>query len=246
MNWICNSCGYENEYNDESQPTECLCCGEPATEDQLNLAKRELENFHKELDDQKRLERLRQKAQKRQRKIEQSVHIFTKSARSLAVACIVFVVFSFVFIGFNIYRGSVSLNNIAGNTKSISLMDNEMFPVHVMSNNLSHNHKEFIDNYSTSISYTAKGRRLALRENLKDLKEKNNKILAVLFSGIKEIGTGFQNRYENAKDINPIFQSSILQGFNNLTVNMDALWEQTKQNIDLLIDSITKKVGEFK
>ena len=49
MNWVCESCGYENEYNDESQPTECLCCGEPASEHQLNQAKQELEKYLKKM-----------------------------------------------------------------------------------------------------------------------------------------------------------------------------------------------------
>ena len=30
MNWLCNSCGYENEYKKGAKIAECRCCGEPA------------------------------------------------------------------------------------------------------------------------------------------------------------------------------------------------------------------------
>lgn len=89
MNWVCESCGYENEYNDESQPTECLCCGEPASEHQLNQAKQELEKYHKEQARQRRLEQLRQEAIKQQEKIEHSIDAFAKGIKGIAAACIV-------------------------------------------------------------------------------------------------------------------------------------------------------------
>ena len=86
MNWVCESCGYENEYNDESQPTECLCCGEPASEHQLNQAKQELEKYHKEQARQRRLEQLRQEAIKQQEKIEHSIDAFAKGIKGIAAA----------------------------------------------------------------------------------------------------------------------------------------------------------------
>ena len=246
MNWICNSCGYENEYNDESQPTECLCCGEPATEDQLNLARCALEKYHKELEHQKRLEKLRQKALKRQKKIERSVNSFIKSVKNLAVACIVFMILSFALAGFSIYKGSISLNNIADSIKYISVMDNMMYPVNVISDSLNHKNKEYIDNFSQNISPTAKGKRLIVTENMKDLAEKNKKSLTVSFSGFKRISADFQDRYEYAKDNIMVSQSNISESFNNLTVNMNMFWSQTGQNIKLLVDSISKKVGRSK
>lgn len=119
MNWVCESCGYENEYNDESQPTECLCCGEPASEHLLNQARRALEKYHKEQERQRRLEQLRQEAIKRQEKIEHSINAFIKGVREIATACIVVMILAVAITGFNVYKGNVTPKYIGTNIKNI-------------------------------------------------------------------------------------------------------------------------------
>ena len=51
MNWLCNSCGYENEYKKGAKIAECLCCGEPAPMDkpvqmQPDVKKTSKESIH--------------------------------------------------------------------------------------------------------------------------------------------------------------------------------------------------------
>lgn len=47
MGWLCDVCGYENEFNEESHPAFCLCCGEPAPRNKIIEARRELKAYHR-------------------------------------------------------------------------------------------------------------------------------------------------------------------------------------------------------
>ena len=99
MNWICESCGYENEYNDESQPTECQCCGELASEQQINQARRALERYHREQERERRLEQLRQEAIKQQKKIEDLIDTFVKGLKGVAAACVMSIIIAGAIVG---------------------------------------------------------------------------------------------------------------------------------------------------
>ena len=246
MNWVCESCGYENEYNDESQPTECLCCGEPASEHLLNQARRALEKCHKEQERQRRLEQLRQEAIKRQEKIERSIKTFIKGVRTLATACIVFMVLSVAFAGFNIYKGNVSLKYIGNNVKSITVMDNMVVPVNVISDSLSQKVSELTDSIIQNVSYTAQGKNHSVTENLKGLADENKETMAVTFSGLKGMGVDFSEGHDNRKDNIAVSQSNVSDGYKNLTVNLKLFWKQATKNFNQLVDSISKKVGRSK
>ena len=264
MNWICEFCGYENEYNDESQPTECLCCGEPASEHLLNQARRALEKYHKEQERQRRLEQLRQEAIKRQEKIERSIKAFVKGVRSLATACIILMILSVAFAGFNIYKGNVTLNYIGANVKSITAMDNVVVPAKVISDNLSQKALELTDSIIQNVGYTAQGKNYAVTENLKGLADKNKEsisrtlsgitvladenkeTMAVTVSGLKKMGEDFSEGYDNRTDNIAVSQSNISDGYNNLTVNLKLFWKQVTKNFNQLVDSISKKVGRSK
>lgn len=228
MNWVCESCGYENEYNDESQPTECLCCGEPASEHLLNQARRALEKYHKEQECQRRLEQLRQEAIKRQEKIERSIKTFIKGVRTLATACIVFMVLSVAFAGFNIYKGNVSLKYIGNNVKSITVMDNMVVSVNVISDSLSQKVSELTDSIIQNVSYTVQGKNYSVTENLKGM------------------GVDFSEGHDNRKDNIAVSQSNVSDGYKNLTVNLKLFWKQATKNFNQLVDSISKKVGRSK
>lgn len=246
MNWVCDSCGYENEYNDESQPAECLCCGEPASEHLLNQAKRALEKFHKEQEYQRRLEQLRLEAIRRQEKIEHSIRTFIKSVRELATACIVFMVLSIAFAGFNIYKGNVSLKYIADNVKYITVMDNMVVPLKVTSDNLSKNASELTANIVQNISYTAQDKNYTVTENLKRLADENKDRMISTVSSLKVLGVNFTEGYESRRENTVVSRSNVSDAYKNLTVNLKLFWKQAVQNFNQLINSISKKVGRSK
>lgn len=69
MYWVCEECGWENEYSDEVKYTECQCCGSPATEKNITEATKALNRFHQEEERRKREEAIRLKVEKRQQAI---------------------------------------------------------------------------------------------------------------------------------------------------------------------------------
>lgn len=158
MNWVCESCGYENEYNDESQPTECLCCGEPASEHQLNQAKQELEKYHKEQARQRRLEQLRQEAIKQQEKIEHSIDAFAKGIKGIAAACIVAMILAVAIAGLNVCQGNITLKYIGTNIKNISVVDNVTDVTENVSEHLRENTLEYKNNIVRNVSFTTKSK----------------------------------------------------------------------------------------
>lgn len=246
MNWVCESCGYENEYNDESQPTECLCCGAPASDHLLNQARRALEKHHKEQERQRRLEQLRREAAKRQEKIERSINTLIKSMRIWTTACVVFMVLSVILAGFYIYKGNVSLKYMRDNVRCITVMDNIMGSVNMISDNLNQNGAEFENHIIQNISYIARGKNHALPENLKGLADENKKRMAITFSALKGTGGYFSERHDNRKDNITVSRSNVSEGFKHFPVNLKMFWKQMTKNVNQLIDSISKKIGRSK
>lgn len=262
MNWVCDSCGYENEYNDESQPTECLCCGEPVSEYQLNQARRELEEYHKEQERQRKLEQLRQEAIKRQERIEHSIKSFIKSVKFVAAACIAVMILSIAFAGFNIYKGNVSFQFLTANIKSIGVMDEITTPVKTISDLISENaieYKksivqnasinenvlEFKDNFIPNVSNTIKKRDDVVK-NLSVLAERNKKSIADISTMIQTVGDNSKVGYENRINNFLVSQNNISNGYSNFTENWKLFWNQAIQNINQLVDSISKIVGRSK
>ena len=264
MNWVCKSCGYENEYNDESQPTECLCCGEPASEHLLNQARRALDEFHKEQERQRHSEQLRLEAIRWQEKIERSIKSFIKGVRTLATACIVFMVLSVGLAGFNVYKGNITPKYVPNNVKSITIVDNMMASVNVISDNLSETVSGLTNNIVQNVSYTSQNKNYAAAENMKRLaagnKERievtvlslkrtadgNKETMMATVSGLKEIGGDFTEGYERRRESFAISQSNVSYGYNNLIVNSKLCWTQATQNVNQLINSISKKFGRTK
>lgn len=246
MSWVCDSCGYENEYNDESQPTECLCCGEPASEHLLNQARWALDKFHKEQERQRRLEQLRLEAIRRQEKIERSIKTFVKGVRTLATACIVFMVLSVGLAGFNFYKGNISFKHISDNVKSITVVDNIVVPVNVISDNLSKTALGFTDNIAQNVGYMAQSKNYTVTENLKRLKDENKERMTATASSLKGISDDLTEGYGQKKENIAVSQSNVSDGYKNLTVNSKMFWKQATQNINQFIDSISKRFGRAK
>lgn len=228
MNWVCESCGYENEYNDESQPTECLCCGEPASEHLLNQARRALEKYHKEQERQRRLEQLRQEAIKRQEKIEHSINVFIKGVKGIETACIVVMILAVAITGFNVYKGNVTPKYIGVNIKNISVIDNMKISADAISEHLSGNALEFKDNIIQNVSFTTKSKDYSVMANLGLLVEDKKESIAGVSGMVKQLG-------DNCK-----------VGFENFTNNCKLFWMQATKNINQLVDYISMKIGRSK
>lgn len=187
MNWVCESCGYENEYNDESQPTECQCCLSPASEKQLIHARRELEKYHKELERQRKLEQLRVEAIRRQEKIERSVKVFINSMKGIAAACIVLMCLAIAIIGFNVYKGNVSLKQVNDNIKRVTVMDDITVSSKTISEYLSTKSLAFKDSFVQNVTYAAKNGEYPSMDNREMLVEDKKDFFSVLLQRLRNL-----------------------------------------------------------
>lgn len=59
MTWICDICGYENEYDQSSKHHICVCCHEEIPEEKLNEFLSEMKNEQKRIAREKNADRIR-------------------------------------------------------------------------------------------------------------------------------------------------------------------------------------------
>ena len=113
--WICEECGYENEFSDEIKNNECQCCGTPASDKQLIEAQNQLVAYHREqerqalLKEQRKIQELKEKERQarlkeRQRKQEQlqrkvysSIMRIITGMKAVSVIIILLTIFSFLW-----------------------------------------------------------------------------------------------------------------------------------------------------
>lgn len=119
MSWICDSCGYENDYNNDTKPTECACCGEPASQIKIMQATQELDNSHWEQERHAKLEYMRQLALKHQERIQLILSKLSQMVKYGVRSCVVFLVFSIVLLGYSCFKGENSTDNIVKNVGDI-------------------------------------------------------------------------------------------------------------------------------
>lgn len=246
MNWVCESCGYENEYNDESQPTECLCCGEPASEHLLNQARRDLEKYHKEQERQRRLEQLRQEAIRCQEKIEHLMSIFIKGVKGIVTACIVAMILAVAITGFNVYKGNITPKYIGANIKNISVVDNVRISTDAISEHLSGNALEFKDNIIQNVSFITKSKDYSVMANLGLLVEDKKESMAGVSGMVKQLGDNCKVGYENRTKNLVISENNITGGVENFTNNCKLFWMQATKNVNQLVDYISMKIERSK
>ncbi|MBR5020037.1 MAG: hypothetical protein IKY17_00265 [Oscillospiraceae bacterium] len=100
MYWVCEDCGWENEYGDSVRYTHCQCCGAGATAKNIADASRALERFHREAERLKRMEALRLGNKKRQQAIDGVMRKFVRFLRILPFVNIAaFVIAAGLFAG---------------------------------------------------------------------------------------------------------------------------------------------------
>lgn len=130
LSWLCDACGYENEFNDESQPTECLCCGESAPPAKIIELRYELEKIHAEEERKARLEEIRRRREKRQEKIDSILIGILNTARVGVLALILFMLISVTWVGISFYQKNVSLIEwYTGVKTTISLLPIKELPI---------------------------------------------------------------------------------------------------------------------
>lgn len=109
MSWLCDVCGYENEYSDESKNTICLCCGEPAPEFMIRRAQHELEEFHRKEERRASFEELKRKQEMCQQIVVRFVKGITRAIKAISVAFATLIIVAIVWIGISMHSDDMTL-----------------------------------------------------------------------------------------------------------------------------------------
>lgn len=156
MNWLCDSCGYENEFNEESQPTECLCCGESAPEWKILQLRQELEAYHREERQKARLEEQKRRRELRQQQIARIIHntmLVVKAAP--AVLAISFAAAS-CWVIFSLHASDITLSSwnqqMQSNVVNLCLKGAVFSPVSAGTRRIASQHSAGCSSFLTNIT----------------------------------------------------------------------------------------------
>lgn len=263
MSWLCDVCGYENEFNDESQTTTCLCCGEPASESKIIKARSELETYHREEEKKARIERLKRKQELRQQRIDRIVAWITRTVRAIPVVVIVITIISFVWIGISFYLDGKTISawntQMRYNIKMLSLTtypDN--MPCRLEAIDLYRNKFAPIEETVKIVGHLVFARFSSVSENYMKKNEINGQYF---FANIEELNKPitirnssqvnnnlviFENTGDDLKMVGehvPIISQSILNTRSNMSINFPAFLTRAKANLQKIVNVIIKREG---
>ncbi len=98
MSWLCEVCGYENEYSEEVKVTVCNCCGEEASESILKQAQKELDDVRREEEQRIHLEEIAKKRELKESIISNIVQGLKKVGKAIPVAMLATILFSVAWV----------------------------------------------------------------------------------------------------------------------------------------------------
>ena len=228
MSWLCDICGYENEYSEEVKTTTCLCCGEPASERKIQQAKKDLIAFQKEAERKARAEKLRQKQLLRQQRIDRIFESSKFVVKGIPVAIIVLIVFSIVWLGFSMHSKALSLSDwkqqMASNMSKVALVSD----IGAYGDNLSE--IRAFENTKNALTISGEIMNRNLSQQLNIIKANNNTVDGYNWSLL-------------GKRL-PYLKKNIRCGSTNFESNWDSFQFQASNNIKQLIAAIKERVGE--
>lgn len=99
MSWLCDVCGYENEFNDETQPIVCLCCGEKAPKNKIVKARQELNAYHREEKRKTYLEKRKRTQEFWQKRIGEITKSIIRMTKVMSVTMTVIIVIALIWVG---------------------------------------------------------------------------------------------------------------------------------------------------
>lgn len=261
MSWLCDVCGYENEYTDESKNIICLCCGEPAPEIKIRKVQQELDEYHREEEKKNRLEELRHKQRVLQHKMDCIKIGIMYVIQIMSVATTAFIIIAFVWIGLSLYSNKMTLSvwndQINSNIKLITLPQySKMIKVNLTRIDVGDRIITMIESGGKLIGiqliehYKAASESIAAmgKISLDNTYENFSKLIKSIFVQscnldnnvqlfIADIGNDFQLRGENML----IMRREIAESSSSLKINWTLFWNHVKDNIRGLIKSIKGK-----
>lgn len=228
MSWLCDVCGYENEYSEEVKTTTCLCCGEPASERKIQQANKDLIAFQKEAERKARAEKLRQKQLLRQQRIYRIFESSKFVVKGMSVAIIVLIVFSTVWLGFLMHLNALSLSvwkqQMTSNMSKVAFVSD----IGAYGDNLSEIHA--FENTKNPLIILDETTHQNLSQKFNTIKANNNAVDGYNWSLL-----GKRLLY---------LKKNIKSGSTNFEPNWDSFQIQASNNIKQLIAAIKERVGK--
>lgn len=228
MSWLCDVCGYENEYSEDVKTTTCLCCGEPASERKIQQAYKDLVALQKEAERRARAEKLRQQQQLRQQRINRIFENSKSVIKGISIATIVLIVLSTVWLGISMHSNGLSLSDwkqhMVSNMSRVAVVSN----VKVYGDNLSE--IQVYENTLKAMDISGKIIHRNLSNHFDTAKDNNSIINRFNWS---LFGKRLPYLTKNIKEVSKNFAS-----------NWDSFCDQANRNIELLIKAIKERTGK--
>lgn len=244
MSWLCDICGYENEFSDEVQITTCLCCGESASEDKIVAARRDLEASHREAERKAQLEKLRQRKALRRERLECIATLVIRITKILPATTAALIMLSLVLTGISAHLENDTLTSWSRQMQSNSLwLQFEEYPS-IFHTNIAEIglHEKLFDTHFSSLS----DKLMENKEEEKDIFIHNTKIWSnSVFEQIKSLSRHtlligdkmLGNFRENVEP--PMDSPNAAQPSSNIKNNWQILLDQAKSNVQGLIDTFS-------
>lgn len=238
MYWVCEECGWENEYSDEIKYTECQCCGSAASAKNIADATKALKRFHQEEERRKREEAILLKNEKRQQVINGAMAGYIKLLRALPKMNIAATVIAIAVIIGSYITGDTSgealWNRLGSNIQEIKCFDqiDESFEMasRLMGNRFS--------SYFLNVGF-----------NNEYLEESGSKTFQ---SNVSLFGSGIQSHKDSVSDNLDIIGDRWSDYFSHLDANSDmnigiisTQFTQTGLNLSEVGDHISKNASNF-
>lgn len=264
MSWLCDICGYENEFNDESQPTICLCCGESAPDSKIIKVRKELDAYHQEQERKARLEELRRKQELRQQKINRIVACITRVVNAIPVTAVAIIIISLVWIGISFHSEGMTLSawniQMYSNIDSIPLkgcldkLKNNMVDIgssekmlvsieetgQLVASQMAEHFSTMSGNITAKSVISASDYSDNIEELNKSISGRNNYLAGNVLLVLENVVNDLKQVGEQVSTVD----HSITISMSNMKLNWSFFWKRAKSNGQKLIDTITKREGE--
>lgn len=233
MYWVCEECGWENEYSDAIKYTDCQCCGSPASQKNIADASKALNRFHQEEERRKREDAIRLKNEKRQQSFDGAMGGFVKFLRTLPIMNVTAFVIAMILIVGSFITGDASFevlfNQVSSNIQEVRVWEHigESFD---MTGQL------LTDHFSSSLDSLASNNKYLI-ENDSGIQSHNESMAKNLSVISDRWATYFSNAGANLNEVG----SHILTDTSDFFQNTSYFFKNASNNITELFEKIFKR-----
>ena len=245
MGWLCEVCGYENQFDDGVQSTECLCCGESASEKILFQARQELDAYHRAERAKAYVEEVRRRRELRQQKIDHIVKRTLFLAKATPITVVLTVVGAHVWVVLSLNSSDLTFALWSQQMQSnMSALNLEEATLSTFPNGVGHV-SDIIEVRNSKITTN-------MTEVLRNDIEKYNDNLRITIGTVNErqknmientlcLYEAVDIELENIENQTREMRQRNFGAAKNFVANFQLFWKRATGNIDTLIEKIAER-----